>query len=94
METYTFATIIEVTRGAIAMGFAVAAVFFLRFWYVSRDRLFAFFAAAFAVLTINRVLLAVFSFPKEHTTLLYTVRLLAFVFILIAIVDKNLRRPA
>jgi hypothetical protein len=86
--------ILDLMRGAIAMGFAVSAMFFLRFWYVSRDRLFAFFAAAFAVLAANRVLLAVFNENREHTTLLYTVRLMAFVFILAAIVDKNLRRSS
>lgn len=84
--------LIDVMRGAVAMGFAVAALFFLRYWHVSRDRIFAFFAAAFAVLTINRVLLALFIEHREHTTLLYSVRLIAFVLILAAIVDKNLRR--
>jgi hypothetical protein len=84
--------LIDVMRGAVAMGFAIAAIFFLRFWHISRDRLFAFFAAAFFVLTINRALLAIFSEHREHTTLLYTIRLLAFLFILAAIVDKNLRR--
>lgn len=91
----TSAVIADLMRGAIAMGFAVAAVFFLRFWYVSRDRLFAFFSAAFVVLTINRVLLAASpSLQREHTTTLFTVRLLAFLLILAAIVDKNLRRQS
>lgn len=84
--------LIEVLRGAVSMGFAVAALFFLRYWHVSRDRIFMFFAAAFIVLTINRVVLAVYVDHREHTTLLYSIRLVAFVFILAAIVDKNLRR--
>ena len=42
--------------GAIAMGFATAGLFFLRYWRESRDRLFAWFAVAFFVLAFNRAL--------------------------------------
>lgn len=84
--------VIELMRGAVAMGFAVGALFFLYFWHVSRDRLFAFFAVAFLALSVNRVLVGLYNAQGEHTTLLYSVRLLAFLVILAAIVDKNVRR--
>jgi len=79
--------------GVIAMGLAVAGLFFLRFWKETRDRLFAAFALAFFILAVNRVFLALmWQGNEEEATFLYLVRLLAFVIILIAIVDKNLSR--
>ncbi len=79
-------------RGLIAMGMAVAGLFFLRFWRETRDRLFAAFALAFFILAVNRGSLTFMGQSQEEPTILYLVRLLAFVIILIAIVDKNLWR--
>jgi hypothetical protein len=77
-------------RGALAMGFLVAAVFFLRFWRETRDRLFAFFALAFLILGLNRPLAD--SDPDHNASLPYLIRLAAYVIIIIAIADKNFRR--
>ena len=44
--------------GALAMGFGIAGLFFLRFWRKTRDRLFALFALSFFVMALNRVMLA------------------------------------
>ena len=44
--------------GALAMGFGIAGLFFLRFWRKTRDRLFALFALSFFVMALNRVVLA------------------------------------
>jgi hypothetical protein len=76
--------------GAVVMACGVAGLFFLRFWRRTRDRLFAIFAAAFWLLGFNWLLLA-FTDPDAETrrVVLYTLRLLAFVLILIAIIDKN-----
>ena len=71
--------------GVLVTGYAVAGLFFLRFWRQSRDRLFGYFASAFFLLAIQRVLIA----TSEPTTAVYGVRLLAFVLILWAIIDKN-----
>lgn len=79
--------------GATFMAYIVAALFFLRFWKETEDRLFALFAVAFAVLGVNRILLSYFEEPHEARTLLYLVRLLAYLVILAAIVDKNRGRP-
>lgn len=84
----------EFVIGAVAMGFAVAGLFFLRFWRDTRDRLFAWFAGAFFVLAVNRLGLAIVS-PLDHRgDYLYWVRLAAFTIILAAIVDKNVGRSA
>ena len=84
--------LIHILSGAIAMGFATAGLFFLRYWWESRDRLFALFAIAFFVLAGGRVLLSVLHDLGEQRILLYVVRLAAFLVILLAILDKNLRR--
>ena len=80
---------IQFISGAIVAGYFVAGLFFLRFWRQSRDRLFAIFAAAFWVLAIQRLALALTTQYFEDVTWLYGVRLLAFVLILLAIIDKN-----
>ena len=79
--------------GALVAGYCVAALFFLRFWTRSRDRLFLYFAFAFALLSLQRGLLALVASPATATAL-YGLRLLAFLIILYAIWDKNAdKRP-
>jgi hypothetical protein len=75
--------------GAIAMGNLVIGLFFLRFWKKTRDRFFLIFAVAFSLEGLNRVLLGLNNGATENEPLFYLVRLLSFVLILIAIIDKN-----
>ncbi len=75
--------------GIIFMGYVVAGLFFLRFWRDSRDRLFAMFGAAFFILAIQRVGLEIWHDAPEQATPWYFVRLLAFLIIILAIIDKN-----
>ena len=77
--------------GAVALACGVAGLFFLRFWRKTRDRLFLIFAIAFWTLGLNWLALA-FTSQDEIRTALYTVRLLAFVLILLGILDKNRAR--
>ncbi len=75
--------------GAISMAFAVAGLFFLRFWRDTRERLFILFSLAFLILAANRI---GFLFAAEQNIRgdwLFSVRLLAFLLILVAILDKN-----
>lgn len=81
----------DVLSGILVALDAVAGLFFLRFWVVSRDRLFAMFAAAFWILGIQRLLLAATRSIFEDQAIFYSLRLLAFVIIIVAIVDKNRR---
>ena len=77
--------------GAVATASLVAALFFLRFWRDTGDRLFAMFALAFLLLAITRLGLSVLNEHMEVQTYWYWVRLLAFLLILGAILDKNRR---
>ncbi len=77
--------------GAMAMACGVAALFFLRFWRDTQDRLFALFSVSFVLLGITRIGLAMTHEPSENQTYFHWVRLAAFVLILVAIIDKNRR---
>ena len=82
-------TLYDFLSGAVALGFLVCALFFLRFWSRTRDELFIAFAMAFALLGIGQSVLALASFPDEDRGSLYLFRLVAFAIILVAIVRKN-----
>jgi hypothetical protein len=77
--------------GAIAMASAIVALFFLRFWRDTGDRLFAIFAVAFLLLGTTRLGLALSPEQSEGETSWYWLRLVAFLLILAAIIDKNRR---
>lgn len=80
---------VDFLSGAITLGFFMAAAFFLRFWRRTHDRLFLAFAAAFTLLALNQILAAFFGAGNELTPYTYVLRVLGFVLILFAIVDKN-----
>jgi hypothetical protein len=63
--------------------------FFLRFWIDTRDRFFALFAAAFFILSINWLLVAVLHPSSETRPFFYLLRLVAFGLIIVAVIDKN-----
>ena len=77
--------------GAITMGFAIAGLFFLRFWKRTRERLFIAFALAFWLLGLTQALLALIDIPDEERSGLYLLRLAAFVLILGSVGMKNRR---
>jgi alpha-D-ribose 1-methylphosphonate 5-triphosphate synthase subunit PhnI len=81
---------IDFLAGAVTLGYAVAAVFFLRFWRKTADRLFLSFALAFTLLAVNQVLAAILEAGDERTPYVYSLRVLGFLLILWAIVEKNL----
>jgi hydrogenase-4 membrane subunit HyfE len=76
--------------GATCLGSAIAALFFVRFWRDTADRLFLFFALAFAIFAVNRLLLtAIDDGEGDGRTALYLVRAAAFAMIAVAVVDRN-----
>ncbi len=75
--------------GVLAMASLVAALIFLRYWKVTRDRLFIFFALAFTMLSINYVVLAAVDPRFEARHLIYLIRLAGFALIMAGIIDKN-----
>jgi hypothetical protein len=78
-----------VLLGAAAMASSIAALFFLRFWKQTSDRLFLLFSLAFAVDAVGRVLLALGNVSDEQEPLIYMARFFTFALILLAIVNKN-----
>ncbi len=80
--------IVQFLMGISTAGFMVAALFFLRFWSRTRDQLFGAFAAAFALLSIERFLLFLTS-GDEPRSAIYVLRLISFCLIGIAILRKN-----
>jgi peptidoglycan/LPS O-acetylase OafA/YrhL len=80
-------------NGGITIGCVFATAFFLRFWRDTRDRFFLFFSAAFALMAINWIALATIAPAAQVRHYFYMIRLVAFVLILVAIVDKNRRTP-
>ena len=76
--------------GAITMACFTASLFFLRFWRTTRDRFFLFFAISFAMEGCARILVGLTLDSSEQQPLFYLIRLVAFLIILYAIIDKNL----
>jgi uncharacterized membrane protein YeiB len=81
-----------VTGGAIIMGYAVAAIFFLKFWRRTADTLFLAFAAAFLLMAATPLLTILLEVPREEQSPFYLLRLLAFLIIIVAIIGKSRRR--
>jgi hypothetical protein len=81
---------LDFLAGMIAMGFAIAALFFLRFWNRTREGLFLAFAAAFGLLAGHQALIAALRIADEDRSWVYLIRLAAFVLIILAILRKNL----
>jgi hypothetical protein len=77
--------------GAATISLLVIALFFLRFWSRTRDRLFLFFAGAFLIMMLERIVRSVMGVENEWAPYVYLIRLASFVLIIIAVVDKNRR---
>ena len=83
-----------VSGGIMALCWVIACLF-AKFWRRTQDRLFAYFALAFAVLGLERlVLVTTHLLPHEDKPEVYLMRLSAFILILCAIADKNWSRKA
>jgi hypothetical protein len=80
--------------GVTAAGFLIAAVFFARYWSRTREPLLGIFAAAFALLSLNNVIIGLANIPREDQSWVYLLRLAAFVLIIIGIIWTNLRTRA
>jgi hypothetical protein len=77
--------------GAVSMGFAVAALLFLKFWRRTREALFLAFSASFLLLGVTQALLILAEVPQEERSRLYLLRLVAFLLILGALWWQNRR---
>jgi hypothetical protein len=81
---------LDYLAGAITLGYLVVSGFFLRFWKKTADRLFLAFGLAFAFLALNQIASTYFEAGDERTLYGYALRVLGFILILAAIIDKNL----
>ena len=77
------------TAGAMSAGYAVAGLFFLRFWWRKRDRLFAAFALAFWLMALNQVVAGFSRHEHAENSAAYLLRLAAFALIIVAVLSKN-----
>lgn len=84
--------LVPFASGVIATGFAVCALFFLRFWRTTNDWFFGVFALAFLLLAVNQALSTLLGLPIEERSWLYLLRLAAFSIIILAIIAKNAKR--
>lgn len=75
--------------GAITMAYLVSALFFLRFWRDTRDRLFLFFTSAFFLFAVQRTLLTLARDEAVFEVAVYALRLAAFLVIGAGLIDKN-----
>lgn len=75
--------------GAVAMAYAVGGIFFLKFWRRSRDGLFLSFALAFLLLATNQALVGLYGGGSETDAAFYSLRLIGFLLIIVAIIRKN-----
>ena len=76
--------------GAIVLGYTLISVFFLKFWRRTRDKFFGYFAFAFFLLGLGRIIEAITRTNETTTPYVYAFRLLAFITIIFAIMHKNL----
>jgi hypothetical protein len=84
--------IVSALDGATAMACLAIGLVFLKHWRASGDRLLLAFAAAFAILCVEYIVLGVAAFGAEWQPYVYSVRLLAFGVLIWGVVDKNRQR--
>jgi hypothetical protein len=75
--------------GAMSAGFAMAGLFFLRFWWRTRDRLFAAFAIAFWLMALNQAVVGFSRHDHAENSAGYLLRLAAFALIIVAVLSKS-----
>jgi len=71
------------------MGFLTAGLFFGRFWWRTRDFLFAAFSAAFMLLALNQAIASLTVVDRYEMGWVWLLRLAAFMLIIVAIIRKN-----
>ena len=84
--------LLDFLSGAVTIGYLAGGAFFFRFWRRTGERLFGAFGIAFVLLALNQVASWYLEAGDERTLYAYALRVLAFLLILAAIVDKNISR--
>ena len=81
-------SLLDYLAGAATLGYLVVSGFFFRFWRRTHERLFLAFGVAFAFLALNQASATYFEAGDERTLIAYALRVIGFLLILVAIVDK------
>lgn len=81
--------IVQFLRGGTMVALFGIAVFFLRYWRQTKDRLFAYFTVAFLLMAVCQIMVLLIGEKDEHAPYAYWMRLVAFLLIIAAIVEKN-----
>ena len=88
MTLHTLSILLDGSRVTLCL---VVALCFARLRVETKDRLYTGFAIAFVLLAVNWTLLGIQAASGDSSVLAYVPRLLAFLLIIAAIVDKNRR---
>jgi Na+-translocating ferredoxin:NAD+ oxidoreductase RnfA subunit len=81
---------IEALSIMLTLGYLVAAACFLRAWQKTAERLFLALASAFMLFALNDIIRpAIATFVLEPGGFIYALRILGFVVIVGALVDRN-----
>ncbi len=75
--------------GGLVVACAAVALFFVKYWRATHDRLFAILGFAFLLLALERTVLAFVPISLEGRHWIYLARLLAFGLIIVGVLDKN-----
>ncbi|HEX3888222.1 MAG TPA: DUF5985 family protein [Phenylobacterium sp.] len=75
--------------GVLTAGFVIVGLYFLRFWVVTRDTLFAAFAVAFWLMGLNQIVSMSSRVAHAENSAAYLIRLAAFLLIILAVLNKN-----
>jgi hypothetical protein len=89
---YSITDVYQFLSGAAMFGAWAGGVFFLKFWVETKERLFFLFALSFWIMAIERIVMIFIQNPSnEDRSLVYVIRLVAFLIIVYGILDKNRR---
>lgn len=81
--------VMQFIYGAVMMNFLIGALYFWRFWQRTKDRFFALFSGAFLLMSVERWFLFFINVQNEAHTWVFMIRMVAFLLIIGAVVDKN-----
>ena len=83
---------IDFLSGALTVAYVVGAVYFFQFWRRAPERLFLAFGVAFILLALNQLTVFVLGTDDERGNYAYVLRVIAFVLIVVGIIEKNVSR--
>lgn len=78
----------EMLIGAIVMASSILSLFFLRFWKMTKDSFFFYFAISFFLDGLSRLIMGTTSL-QDQSILIYLIRMLGYLLIIYAILNKN-----